>query len=94
VHCGHDFAGRGANHREAKDAIVTIADKGLPRRRLIRDKALSCHDALAFRFAFTQPYVGERGISEHAICGVCGGGTGRPDRRPFAAVHVCFWQIL
>jgi hypothetical protein len=25
----------------------------------------TCHDALAFRFAFTQPYVGERGISEH-----------------------------
>jgi hypothetical protein len=42
VHCGHDFAGRGANHREAKDAIVTIADKGL-------HKALSLISLLSSR---------------------------------------------
>ena len=78
MHRGHDFTGRGTNHREAKDAIVIVADKGLhkalslisrlrPEYRVHRQPCDPCNDALAFRFAFTQPYMGEWGISEHAI---------------------------
>jgi hypothetical protein len=78
VHCRQDFAGRGANHRKAKDAIVAVANKSFHKAlsligrlraeyRVHRQPSDACHDALAFRFAFTQPYMGERGISEHAI---------------------------
>jgi hypothetical protein len=46
---------------------------------------------------FTDPPLAHVGLSEgeserqgvmtRAICGVRGGGTGRPNRRPFAAMH-------
>jgi hypothetical protein len=78
LHRSHNFTGRGANHRKAKDAIVAVADKGLHKAlslisrlraeyRVHRQPCDACHDALAFRFAFTQPDMGERGVSEHAI---------------------------
>ena len=81
-HCGlhrrHNLPSRGTNHREAKDAIVAVANesfhKTLPLIGRLRTK-YSVHrqrrDAgpgtLAFRLAFAQSYAGQRGISEHAI---------------------------
>ena len=78
MHRRHNFTGRGANHREAKDAIVAVADKSFhkalpligrlrPKHRVHRQPCDASDDTLAFRFAFAQPDVGKRGISEHAI---------------------------
>jgi hypothetical protein len=78
MYCRHDFAGSSANHRKTKDAIVAVADKGLHKPlclisrlraeyRVHLQPCDTCDDTLAFRFAFAQPYMGERGISEHAI---------------------------
>jgi hypothetical protein len=81
-HCSlyrsHDFAGVGTNHRETKDAIVAVADKSFhkalspisrlrPEYRLHWQPCDACNDPSEFRFAFTQSYMGERGISEHAV---------------------------
>jgi hypothetical protein len=74
----HNFAGRGTNHREAKYAIVAVANKTFhetlhligrlrPKDRLHRQPCNADQDTLAFRFTFTKPYASERGISEHAI---------------------------
>src|SRR5262245_19860503 len=78
LHRSHNFTGRGTNHREAKDAIVAVANnrfhKALslisrlrPEYRVHWQPCDACNDPLAFRFAFTQPYSGERAISEHAV---------------------------
>ena len=78
MHHSHHFAGRGANHREAKDAIVAVANKSFHKAFPLIGRLRPKHgvhwqlcdpndDALAFRFAFAQPDTGERRISEHAI---------------------------
>src|SRR5215475_14361586 len=78
MHRRHDFTGRGANHRETKDAIVAVANnsfhkalrliRGLRREyRIHRQPRNAGEDAPAFRFAFAEPDAGELGISEHAI---------------------------
>jgi hypothetical protein len=78
LHRGHDFARLGADHHKAKDTIVVLADKSfheaLPplgrlraQHRVHRQSRDAYNDPLAFRFAFTQPYVGKRGIREHAV---------------------------
>jgi hypothetical protein len=78
LHRSHNFTGRGTNHREAKDAIVAVANKSFhkalpligrlrPKYRIHRQPCNAGEDTLAFRFAFAKPYASERGISEHAI---------------------------
>jgi hypothetical protein len=78
LHRSHNFTGGGTNHREAKDAIVAVANKSfhkaLPligrlrsKHRIHRQPCDANEDTLAFRFAFAKPYASERGISEHAI---------------------------
>src|SRR4029077_10294245 len=72
------FTGGGPDHREAKDAIVVLINKSFhealsligclrPQRRVHRQPRDPSDDALAFRFAFAQPYTGKRRVSKHAI---------------------------
>src|SRR5215470_8141385 len=76
---GHDFAGPGTDHREAKDATIVLVDNSFHESLPLLDRLRAKHrvhgqlrdayaDSLAFRFGFTQPYVGKQGIREHAIC--------------------------
>jgi hypothetical protein len=62
----HNFTGRGANHRETKDAIVALANKSFhkalplirglrPKYRIHRQPRNAREDASAFRFAFAEP---------------------------------------
>src|SRR6516225_2661241 len=78
MHRSHNFTGCGTNHREAKDAVVAVANKGFhkalsligglrPKYRIHRQPCDAGKDTLAFRFAFAKPDAGERGIGEHAI---------------------------
>ena len=78
MHRSHDFTRRGTNHREAKYAIVAVANKGfheaLPligrlrrKNRLHRQPCNAGEDTLPFRFTFTKPDPGQWGIREHAI---------------------------
>src|SRR6516162_10864428 len=78
MHRSHNFTGCGTNHREAKDVVVAVANKGFhkalpligglrPKYRIHRQPCNAGEDTLAFRFAFAKPNAGERGIGEHAI---------------------------
>ena len=78
MHHSHHFPGCGANHREAKDAIVAVANESFHKAFPLIGRLRPNHgvhwqlcdpndDALAFRFAFAQPDAGERRIGEHAI---------------------------
>jgi hypothetical protein len=78
LHDGHDFAGRGADHCEPKNAIVILPDKNFHEALSFASRLRSQHrvhrqprdtddDALALGNAFTQSNMGERGISKHAI---------------------------
>ncbi len=78
LHRRHHFTGGGPDHREAKDAVVVLTDKSFhealsligrlrPKHRVHRQPSDPCDDASAFRFAFAQPDMGKRGVSEHAI---------------------------
>ena len=78
LHRCHHFTGCGPDHREAKDAVVVLTEKSFhealsligrlrPKHRVHRQPSDPCDDASAFRFAFAQPYMGKRGVSEHAI---------------------------
>jgi hypothetical protein len=74
----HDITGSGTDHREAKDAIIAVANKSFHKtlslvgRLRAKDGVhwQACnagYHTLAFRFALAQPDAGERGIDEHAI---------------------------
>src|SRR6516165_11715024 len=78
MHRSHNFTGCGTNHREAKDVVVAVANKGFhkalpligglrPKYRIHRQPCNAGEDTMAFRFAFAQPDASERRIREHAI---------------------------
>jgi hypothetical protein len=78
LHRGHHFTGHRTDHRKAKDAVVVLTDKSFhealsligrlrPEHRVHRQPSDSCDDASAFGFAFAQPYMRKRRVSEHAI---------------------------
>src|SRR5215468_6908137 len=78
LHYSHDFAGCGADHREAKNVIVILPDKNFhealslagrlrPQHRIHRQSRDADDNALAFRIAFTQSNMRERRISKHAV---------------------------
>src|SRR5580698_6317618 len=75
---GHDFSGRGADHREAEDAIVAVADQGfheafpliggLRRKHGVHRQLCDANvEALTRRLAFAQPDARERRVGEQAI---------------------------
>ena len=78
LHRGHDLTGLGANHREAKNAVITPTDKSLhealsfvgrlrPQHSAHRQPRNTRGDALALRFAFAQSHVGELRVREQAV---------------------------
>src|SRR5262249_26433185 len=77
-HRSHNFTGCGTNHREAKDAVVAVANKGFhkalpligglrPKYRIHRQPCNAGKHTSAFCFAFAKPDASERRIGEHAV---------------------------
>jgi hypothetical protein len=78
LHDGHHFAGLGADHRKAKDAVVTCPDKDLHEALCLvgrRGPSYAAHrqpgDAHGHTsllcFAFAQSHVSKRRLGKHAV---------------------------
>ena len=77
LHHGHGLAGFGADHREAKNAVVACSDKRLhkalsfvdgvrPKHGTHREFCDTGFDTLTLRLAFAQSHPCKRGIRKHA----------------------------
>ena len=91
---GHGLAGFGADHREAKNAVVTRGDKRLHKALSFVDRVRPEHgahrqfcdtrfDTLTLRLAFAQSHPCKRGIGKHAV-----------RNQPVAGRAVCPGQIV
>jgi hypothetical protein len=78
LHRSHNFTGCGTNHREAKDAVVAVANKSFhkalpligglrPKYRIHRQPCNAGEDTLTFRFAFAKPDASERGNINNVV---------------------------
>ena len=74
---GHDLAGLGANHGEAKNAVIVLSDKSLheplcffsrlcSQDRAYRELREARAHALVLRIAFAQSHVGKLRVREQA----------------------------